>query len=506
VALMRLIAPVTALSMIAIWVPRDVGGRLLCSAIFGTTLVVTIWLMVRFRDPTRFDPRLAVAQGLLCVVSIVAAATYVGGFSPVIMAACIGIYFFGQSDSLGAGWLIYIACALGFFGLHAATLAGFVSHEQAVVSIANPDVRGLAALGVMMQVMLALTFWMARRTRRATRDAFDRLDRAARQIRQREALLNEARAELDQAQGAKVGRYSGRAVGPYLVDEVIGRGAMGEVYEARNLVTNQLVALKFLHAMVLEEPQAVQRFFREAQVAATLASPHIVRVIEMGNGDDGAPFIAMELLRGDDLAHFLREKKRLSVSAVVELVTQVAQALAVADEAGIVHRDIKPQNLFLADEGKKRLWKVLDFGVSKMRETAGTITHGAAVGTPSYMSPEQAMARDVDHRADVFALGVIAYRALTGRPAFTGPDSVATLYNVVHVQPARPGDFVALDPDVDRALALVLAKRPDRRFSTATMFAAALRDAVSGRLDQRLRDAADALISEEPWGLEIRSR
>jgi serine/threonine-protein kinase len=347
---------------------------------------------------------------------------------------------------------------------------------------------------------------MAHRTRQATRDAFDRLDRAARQIRQRDALLNEARAELHQAQGAKLGRYSGHAVGPYLVDEVIGRGAMGEVYEARNLVTDQPVALKFLHAMVLEDPQSVQRFFREAEVAGALASPHIVRTIELGNSQDGAPFIAMELLKGEDLAELLREKKRLALSAVVELVLEVAQALSVADDAGIVHRDVKPQNLFLAEEGRKKIWKVLDFGVSKIRETAGTLTHGAAVGTPSYMSPEQAMAHEVDHRADVFALGVIAYRTLTGRPAFTGPDSVSTLYNVVHVQPARPGDFASVHPDVDRVLALVLAKEPARRFSTATMFAAALRDAAQGRLDQRLRDAADALISEQPWALQIPSR
>lgn len=506
IALMRLVALVTAFSMIAVFFPMpQPGAHVVLTSVFGSTLAVTLWLLWRFRDPSRFDMRWVVVQGMFCVASVLAGAVYVGIFSPVVMAACVGIYFFGQTDQAYAGWAIYLGCALGYLGLHLAALFGWLPVDQSLIAVDHPDLRGLFAVAFMMQLLLGLIFWMARRTRRATRDAFQRLERAALQIRQREALLNEARADLDHAQAAKLGRYTGLRVGDYLVDEVIGRGAMGEVYRAHDLEKDQPAALKFLHPTVLEERDLVERFMREAEVAGALDSPNVVRVLGTGEADDGAPYIAMELLRGADLAQRLRDKKRLPVTEVVDLVTQVSRALGTADQAGIVHRDIKPQNLFLSGEGRNKTWKVLDFGVSKIRSHSSTLTRGAAVGTPSYMAPEQALGSDVDHRADVFALGVIAYRALTGRPAFTGPDSVVTIYNVVHVQPARPSEFVRVHPDVDRVLALVLAKRRDRRFASALMFAAALSDAVSGRFDARLRASADELIAEEPWGAEVTS-
>ncbi len=506
VALMRLVAPVTALAIVALWLTEDRGGRNLCTVVFGVTLAMTLWLLRRFRDPSRFDIGLAVVQGMLCVAAILVAAMFVGIFSPAIMAASIGIYFFGQSDSEWAGWAIYLSCALGYGALCLAALLGAVPLDNAVVAMERPNFHGLWVLSIMIQAVLGLTFWMAQKTRRATREAFERLDRAGRQIRQREALLNEARAELNNAQAARLGRYSGRTVGSYLVDEVIGRGAMGEVYEARDLTKDQVVALKFLHPMALEDKTILQRFFREAEAAGAIQSPHVVRVLATGTADDGAPFIAMERLKGMDLAERLRVKKRLGISEVVEIVRDVAEALSGADSAGIVHRDLKPQNVFRAEEGRRRAWKVLDFGVSKVREGAATLTHGAAIGTPSYMAPEQAMGKNVDHRADVFALGVIAYRALTGRPAFTAPDSVTTLYNVVHTQPARPSSLVRMPEDVERVLALVLAKDPERRFRSAAMFAAALADAAAGRFDDRLREHADELIEAQPWGHELPHR
>jgi serine/threonine-protein kinase len=344
---------------------------------------------------------------------------------------------------------------------------------------------------------------MARRSRIATREAFERLEQAALQIKQRDALLNEARADLDAARAAKIGRYTDQSVAGYAVGEIIGRGAMGEVYRAAHSTSGREVALKFLSPAVLSEPEYVERFLREGNVAGTLRSPHVVSVLELGRAPDGAPFIAMELLDGRDLADRLRGEKRLSPVEVAEIVSHVAQGLAVADEAGIVHRDIKPQNVFAVEQGAHRIWKVLDFGVSKVREVTSHLTQGAAIGTPSYMSPEQARGIDVDHRSDVFSLGAIAYRCLVGRPAFTAQESVLTLYNVVHVQPARPSDFADLGPDVERVLALALAKDRERRFATASMFAAALSDALRERLDARLRTDADALIAEQPWGSEV---
>ncbi len=364
----------------------------------------------------------------------------------------------------------------------------------------GPILSGITT--VVVASFLALTFWLARLSRAATLRAISQLETARRQLRQREALLDEARADLNHVLDAgRLGRYSGRSVGPYLLEEIVGRGAMGEVYAAVDSRNSSNAAVKLLHPYILDDPTHVERFFREAEVASSLASPHIVQILSNGFTEDGSPYIAMERLIGHDLSWHLRERRRLRLKDVLDLVSQVSQALAVAQDANIVHRDLKPQNLFLND-GAAKLWKVLDFGVSKILSAGNTLTHGAAIGTPSYMSPEQARARDVDHRADIFGLGVIAYRCLTGRPAFTGADPLTTMYNVVHVQPARPGDHVALHEDIELALALSLAKARERRFPSAATFAAALRDASRGQLDERLRRDARELLLEHPWGMD----
>jgi len=504
-ALLRLVGPLSALGILALLVPaKEAPFRALAGAVFAATLAVTVWLLLRFRNLERFDSRLALLHAMFCVASVLSAALYVGIFSPTIMGGCVGVYFFALSDSKLGAWLVYGTLAGGYASLAGLGIAGVIPLERAIVSIESPDVRGLVALTLMVEIFLALTFGMARKSRLATREAFERLERAAMQIRQREALLDEARADLDAARAANLGRFSDRTVGEYAVGEIIGRGAMGEVYRAEQVTTKRAVALKFLNPAVLGDAEMLERFFREAKVAASLRSPHVVEVLGTGRADDGSPFIAMELLRGMDLADRLREQKRLDLPEVLEIVTQVGQALTEADRSGIVHRDIKPQNLFLADSSTRATWKVLDFGVSKVRELTSVLTQGAIIGTPSYMSPEQARGLEVDHRSDVFSLGVIAYRCLTGRPAFTAPDSVLTVYNVVHVQPARPTDVAPyLGGDVERVLALVLAKDRERRFSSASMFAAALADAARDRLDARLRADADALIAAEPWGAEL---
>jgi serine/threonine-protein kinase len=502
IAMMKVMVIVAAGALITQWIPRDLPYLPECTAIYGATLVVTLWLLHRFRDRSRYDNRLAMLQATFGVASVLAASASVGVFSGTIVAACLGIFFYGSGDDKPLGWLVYAAFTLGYTVLFALAIAGILPLNRGLVAIADPDVRGLIVLAIELQSFLAVTFWSARRIRTATRDAFIRLEGAARRIEQREALLDEARADLDREQAARLGRYTGTTVGTYMVDALIGRGAMGEVYAAR-ASDGTPAALKFLNPGMLDEPGALSRFLREAEVAATLDSPHVARLFGTGQADDGAPFLAMELLSGQDLARRLRRKKRMNPRDAVEMVRQVAEALEVARSNGIVHRDIKPQNLFLASEGGRARWKVLDFGVSKLRDSHATLTGGAAIGTPSYMSPEQARGGDVDHRTDVFALGVVAYRVLTGRPAFTGADSVQTLFNVAFKQPPRPSEAVRLALDVERVLALALAKRREHRLATARQFAVALADAFSERLDDKQRRAADRLIADHPWGAEF---
>jgi serine/threonine-protein kinase len=175
-------------------------------------------------------------------------------------------------------------------------------------------------------------------------------------------------------------------------------------------------------------------------------------------------------------------------------VSQVGEGLAAAHAAGVVHRDLKPQNLFLCKSGDHRpRWKILDFGVSKLAGSKGTITRRGVVGTPSFMSPEQARGLPTDARSDLFSLAIVAYRSLTGRRAFAGPDVPQILFDVVYGTPAPPTTLANLHPDVDLFFAIALAKRPEDRFTSAHELVNALRRATFGALNDATRARAAAL-------------
>jgi len=327
-----------------------------------------------------------------------------------------------------------------------------------------------------------------------------KLEQAVRGNAQRDALLAEARAELDRAlRIGGPGRWTEQAIGSFRLGVLIGRGGMGEVYEAHALTDQREAAVKLLHPGTLAEPVLLQRFLREAHTASRLDCPHIVRVLEVGTTPGEIPFLAMERLRGHDLAHQLRRQRRLQLPQTKILVDQVAIGLEAARVAGIVHRDLKPHNVFFAEEGGLRRWKILDFGVSKSGGS-GTLTQGQVVGTPTYMAPEQARGEDVDHRADVYSLAAIIFRAVTGHPVFTGKDVPSTLYEVVYRVPNRPSTLAPLSSDIDRVLAIGLAKDPRDRFHFALELARWFSAAVSQGLDPDQRRRADDLIARHPWG------
>ena len=376
--------------------------------------------------------------------------------------------------------------------------------ELAVIKSRAMPLREQIISQITIQLLYACAFYYGRRSRRATVEAVERLDRAVRAVSMREALLAEVRQELDRA--LKVGgpgRYTEQEVGSYRLGTLIGRGGMGEVYEAKSVHDGRDAAVKLLHPSTMADPQAVARFVREAEVAARLDSPHLVGVYEVGLTSGEIPFIAMERLRGKDLAHHLRRVRRMSLAQTVSLIRDIGAGLAVAHQAGVVHRDLKPHNLFLAEKDGAQSWKLLDFGVSKLTARGGTLTAGHIVGTPGYMAPEQARGEDVDHRADVYALAAIAYRCLTGHPAFTGKDVPTTLYDVVYKMPTRPSLLVELPADVDRALAVGLAKDRTERLASSGEFADALAAAAEGKLDGKLRARGDALIARHAWGTRL---
>ena len=458
------------------------------------------WMLWVTSDPAQYTPRRMIGPGIAIVFGSMAGVYYWGTASPVTAMLVYGIYFFslGADRFVTTAMYALVAIVHGLLGL--GILTG-VLDDHGVLKMSSLKTLDQVSIIVMIEFLYAITFVTARVSQRVTLDAVSKLEQAVRNVGQRDAMLAEARAELDRA--LKIGgpgRFTEQVVGTFRLGILIGRGGMGEVYEAHNINDKREAAVKLLHSATLGDPTSVQRFIREANTAASLDTPHVVKVLEVGTTAGEVPFLAMERLRGHDLAHQLRRQRRLQLEQARTFVAQIALGLEAARVAGIVHRDLKPHNVFLAEDGDGgRRWKILDFGVSKAGGT-GTLTKGHVVGTPAYMSPEQARGEDVDHRADVYSLAAIIYRSLTGHPAFTGKDVPSTLYDVVYRVPTQPSILAELPADVDRVLAIGLAKEPADRFATATELAAWFAAATDGGLTYDQRRRADDLIAKAPWG------
>jgi len=511
VARTRIFLGVTSVlaGMLMICAPLLSGPALLrggvCAACF-VVVAMSLWFRWVIADPAKYTERrlLVVAYSLMIATGF--GVYFVGVFSPAPMAGTLGIYFLSLGSSRLAALSTYIIGGL-MHAVPAVLIAADVMRDPGLFRDTSTTGRDKLLAALLVQVIYFLTFVLARLSRRATRQVIEKLHSAIAQVQKREALLAEAHHELDRAlAGGHLGRYSERQLGPFRLGPVIGRGAMSEVYRAARTDDGRPAAVKVLHHDLLSSQQHLRRFQREAEIIASLRSKHVVRLYHVGiDGTGDAPaYIAMELLEGHDLAFELRRDRRLDHERVLTLVDHVADALTEAAASEIVHRDLKPQNLFAVDAGGATTWKVLDFGVSKL-ERSGTLTHGNVVGTPGYMAPEQARGGDVAPTADVFALAVIAYRALTGRPAFSGRELPRVLFDVCYVQPMQPSKLVPLPDDVERVLALGMAKNPKERIATAAEFAAGLRAAFEGGLDGAFRRRADALLARAPWGARLTS-
>jgi serine/threonine-protein kinase len=454
------------------------------------------------RDPATYDPRKLLIPALPIVFGSMSGVYYWGAGSPVAAMLLYGIYFFSLGADRRVPTAMYALVAVSHALLFVGIMTGALT-DHGVIRIDHLGTREQLAILCIIEFLYFIAYYTARVSQRDTLSAMSKLEQAVRGNAQRDALLAEARAELDRA--LKIGgpgRYTDQVVGSFRLGVLIGRGGIGEVYEAHAVTDRREAAVKLLHPGTLAEPVHVQRFLREAEVASRLDCPHVVRVLEVGTTAGEIPFLAMERLRGFDLAHQLRRQRRLTLPPTKVMVDQVAIGLEAARVAGIVHRDLKPHNVFFAEDGGLRRWKILDFGVSKAGGS-GTLTRGHVVGTPAYMAPEQARGEDVDHRADVYSLAAIIYRAITGHPVFTGKDVPSTLYEVVYRAPTRPSLLAELPADVDRVLAVGLAKDPRDRFGFALELARWFSAAVGPGLDAEQRRRADDLIERAPWGTSL---
>ena len=272
----------------------------------------------------------------------------------------------------------------------------------------------------------------------------------------------------------RVGKTTG---GKYRLVRLIGSGGMGEVYEAQHSHIGRRFAIKFLHPMLASNAEIVARFQREAQAAGSLENENIAAVVDAGMAVGGAPYLVMEYLEGADLAHLLLASGPLPAPRAAYIMIQACRGLAAAHSRGIVHRDLKPENLFVCrgNDGSD-LIKVLDFGIAKLHTGIGITKTGTTMGTPFYMSLEQARgAREVDHRTDIYALGVILYELLSGSKPHPGESYNEILFHVLSEEPApldslRPGLPLGLAAVVHKAM----AREAEDRYASAADFTAAL--------------------------------
>ncbi|HZO16613.1 MAG TPA: serine/threonine-protein kinase, partial [Polyangiaceae bacterium] len=255
--------------------------------------------------------------------------------------------------------------------------------------------------------------------------------------------------------------------GNYAVVRIVGEGGMGRVYEARHTrIRTRRFAVKTLHGEYLRQPQALARFRREAEATASIDSPHVVDVYDVGRTPDGQPFIVSEYLKGNDLGDVLSDGQKLSLPRMVRIVRQICKGVAAAHDRGIVHRDLKPDNVFLVGDDATPLVKVVDFGISRVDTAETQLTRtGMIMGTPAYMAPEQARGAAVDARADIYSVGAILYRGLTGKDPFDRDDPAATLAAVLLEEPPPPR---SIEPGIPEALELIIqramAKEPNARY------------------------------------------
>ena len=272
--------------------------------------------------------------------------------------------------------------------------------------------------------------------------------------------------------------------GRYELKGLIGKGGMARVYLAEDTRTKEPVAVKILNHDVSRDRVSRERFLREIEVAASLGHPNVVQVLDAGERADGAPYIVLEFLHGESLGDLLRRDEMVEPAFAVPLLAEAASALAAAHRAGIVHRDVKPDNLFLVGErGAPYTLKVVDFGMAKLQAVSSLSQTGMTLGTLSYIAPEQALADPIDARTDVYGLGVVMFRMLTGRLPFDVPDDAALVAHHLFVAPPRPSSLRSgLDPRIEAVILTALRKRPENRYPTMAALAEDL-ERILGKRD-----------------------
>jgi serine/threonine protein kinase len=292
----------------------------------------------------------------------------------------------------------------------------------------------------------------------------------------------------------------GQKFGNYRAISLLGEGGMGAVYLAEHPEIGRKVAVKVLRSEFSRDGQLLGRFLNEARAANAIGHPNIIEILDMGTTAEGMPYLVMELLEGEVLAGRMRRLGRLPLPVALEFAYQAASAVGAAHRKGIVHRDLKPDNLFIVpddhDPARERL-KVLDFGIAKLQmrspgDSVKTRT-GTLMGTPVYMSPEQAMGtKEVDHRSDIYSLGVILFEMICGKPPFFSEGFGELVHLHMNVQPPSPRGFVpSLPGNVEALIFKTLAKRPEDRYQSMKELQEAIKSTSAGQFAVRGNSTPD---------------
>lgn len=279
--------------------------------------------------------------------------------------------------------------------------------------------------------------------------------------------------------------------GRYKLHRILGQGGLGVVYEAQHVQIGRRVAIKVLREEVSKNETVLERFRQEAKSASRIGHENIVDIIDFGETAYGAPYLVMEMLEGEDLAHLLKRERELPIETALTVLIQCCRALGAAHEKGIVHRDMKPENIFLTSrEGNEHFVKIVDFGIAKMNdleqpgEPGRKLTKtGMIFGTPEYMSPEQAAGKPSDHRVDIYALGIILFEIVCGRVPFLGDSFMAVLSQHLLEPVPRVHDLnpaARLPPALDAVIQRALQKHPDHRYQSMDDLARDLESILEG--------------------------
>lgn len=483
------------------------GGTTAARAVFLAGLLIhalsNFGLFWVARERERFTERSLMVLWCASFVGLHLVTYFFGALTVASVAIVLGLYIVGGTRFQRVALASYVTAAVGNAALVASQLAGWLP-DLGVVPVRTLSTGQALAMLVLLQAMFIAVRLIGVEARRSLASAMDELHDATRAIAQREALLEEARDEFRRAKriGGR-GRFTDAVLGGFSLGPILGRGGMGEIYEAVQIETAAPAAVKVLRREAVQQPETLERFFRECKILGSVVSPHVVSVLEVGGPPDEVPYIAMERLVGQDLSSHLGDCETMEMNEVLRLVAEVGEGLGAAAAAGVVHRDVKPHNIFVVHAGKDGVrYKVLDFGISKLADSSGTLTEGQIVGTPGYMAPEQASGGQVSHRTDLYGLAAVAYRALLGVAPFRGRDPARVLLAVSERMPRRPSSLASVSEQVDDVFAIALAKDPADRFDSHEALSRALEHAAAGRLDESLRRRAARLLARRPWPAE----